>query len=55
MTKGQSIAGTIKELSNNMHQNKRILQVSKDIRALSLEKYLLQLGNSSFDNIKGTS
>ena len=49
MTKGQSIPGTIKELSRNMHQSKSILQVSEDIRALSLKNYLLQ------DKIKGTS
>ena len=50
-----SIPGTIKELSRNMHQNKGILHVSEDIRALSLKHYLLQLGISNLDNIKGTS
>ena len=50
-----SIPGTIKELSRNMHHNKRILHISKNIRALSLKHYLLQLGISSLDNIKGTS
>ena len=55
MTKGKSIPDTIKEVSMHMHQSKSILHVSEDIWALSLKNYLLQLGISSLDNIKGTS